>query len=1049
MLTLRRAATTETDVPVLDAVQQSVVDWRGTGVLRVLGAPGTGKSTVAVELVAAQVADGVRPDQCLLLASSRRSAARLRDQVTARVGGTSTEPLARTFPSFGFGVLRAAAALVGEPAPRLLSGPEQDVVLRELLAGHASGESVGPLWPERVRLALPTRAFRAELRDLLMRAVELGLDPDELGQLGALHGRDEWSAGAELLREYDEVTALLTPGAFDPAWILGAAASALAGDEDLADVVTSSLRLVVVDDAQEMTPAALRLLEVLRRVAPSAGVVLIGDPDSATQTFRGGDPTLLAREWVVLGDGPTMILPRSHRLPERLRAVSTAVAGHIGVLGDAGHRKAEACGEGGSVQVHLLRSASQEAGFIASRLRAAHLLDSVAWSDMAVIVRGQSRSAALRRALQSSGVPVSAAEAELPVRDEPAVRPMLTLLQVVTDLALGRTDEVPVEVALDVLVSPVGAADPVELRRLRRALRREELDAGGSRTSDELIAEVLLRPAVHERLGLEGRSVQRVGRMIRAGVQAFGDADSGGGWAPGVSAEGILWAMWDASRLAAQWRETALGGGAAGARADRDLDAVVAVLRSAATYGERLPGSSPEAFLQHVLGQDVPGDTLAARAPTGEAVSLLTPQSAAGREWPLVVVAGVQEGSWPDLRLRGSLLGSQDLVDVVRGRDGGHRAALAAVRHDETRLFHVAVSRATHSLLVTAVRSEDEQPSPYLDVVDPLPDDADRREASDWARPVTLPALVGALRRDVVSDDARRRGGAITGLARLARAGVPGADPASWWVLHGLSDERPRRGVDDIVRVGPSSIDGFSSCQLKWALTKAGGDGPMIGQRDIGTLIHEIAAEGDADAVTMRATLDERWPRLGLPAGWPTDLKRREAERMVDRLARFFDENSAAGWQRLAAEARMKVELGRVVLGGSVDRLDVGPDGAVRVIDYKTGSSKPRAADVARHGQLGAYQLAVVEGGFEEADVAHESSGAALLHIGKAAGKSTTMQVQEPLARDEDPQWAHKLVVETGELMGGATFVATPSDDVCRTCPVRSSCPAQPEGRAL
>jgi RecB family exonuclease len=145
----------------------------------------------------------------------------------------------------------------------------------------------------------------------------------------------------------------------------------------------------------------------------------------------------------------------------------------------------------------------------------------------------------------------------------------------------------------------------------------------------------------------------------------------------------------------------------------------------------------------------------------------------------------------------------------------------------------------------------------------------------------------------------------------------------------------------------------------------------------------------------------------------------------------------------------MRVELGRVVLSGSVDRLDVGPDGAVRVIDYKTGSSKPRSTDVPRHGQLGAYQLAVVEGGFEDVEVPQSSAGAALLHLGKAAGKSTTMQVQEPLDRDEDPDWARRLVVETGALMGGATFVATPSDDVCRTCPVRSSCPAQPEGRAL
>ena len=62
----------------------------------------------------------------------------------------------------------------------------------------------------------------------------------------------------------------------------------------------------------------------------------------------------------------------------------------------------------------------------------------------------------------------------------------------------------------------------------------------------------------------------------------------------------------------------------------------------------------------------------------------------------------------------------------------------------------------------------------------------------------------------------------------------------------------------------------------------------------------------------------------------------------------------------------MKVALGRVVLSGTADRLDVGPSGDVRVIDYKTGSSKPKASDVPRHGQLGAYQLAVVAGGFED-----------------------------------------------------------------------------------
>ena len=121
----------------------------------------------------------------------------------------------------------------------------------------------------------------------------------------------------------------------------------------------------------------------------------------------------------------------------------------------------------------------------------------------------------------------------------------------------------------------------------------------------------------------------------------------------------------------------------------------------------------------------------------------------------------------------------------------------------------------------------------------------------------------------------------------------------------------------------------------------------------------------------------------------------------------------------------------------------------MRVIDYKTGSSKPKKDDVPRHAQLGAYQLAVTSGAFGHLGVQPVSGGAALLHIGKAAGQGTTLQTQPSLSRDDDPEWAERLVRETGEAMAGATFTATPSDDICRTCPVRSACPAQPEGRAL
>ena len=80
-----------------------------------------------------------------MLTFGRRAAGELRDRLTARLARTVREPIARTFHSYAFGVLRMAAVADGLPAPRLLSGPEQDLVLRELVAGD-SGSGRSP-WP--------------------------------------------------------------------------------------------------------------------------------------------------------------------------------------------------------------------------------------------------------------------------------------------------------------------------------------------------------------------------------------------------------------------------------------------------------------------------------------------------------------------------------------------------------------------------------------------------------------------------------------------------------------------------------------------------------------------------------------------------------------------------------------------------------------------------------------------------------------------------------------------------------------------------------------
>jgi RecB family exonuclease len=167
---------------------------------------------------------------------------------------------------------------------------------------------------------------------------------------------------------------------------------------------------------------------------------------------------------------------------------------------------------------------------------------------------------------------------------------------------------------------------------------------------------------------------------------------------------------------------------------------------------------------------------------------------------------------------------------------------------------------------------------------------------------------------------------------------------------------------------------------------------------------------------------------------------------MVARLARYFEESAAGGWERIGAELDLRVELGRAVLKGRVDRLERDSSGRLRVVDLKTGSSKPSRGDLLRNAQLGAYQAAVEHGAF--ADHGTASAGAALLQVGKASGVRTTLQQQAPLSADDDPKWAELLVMDTAEGMAGSRFTAT-IGQACTFCSVRSSCPVQAEGRVI
>lgn len=1045
-----------------DAAQEAVVAHRG-GTLVVLGAPGTGKTSALVRHVQARVRhDGLGPDECLVLAPTRQAADRLRGAIGRGLGRTFTEPLARTPSSVAFAVLRLAAAGSDAPLPRLLSGAEQDVILRELLSGHAE-EGAGPAWPDHVRPALATAGFRGQLRDLLMRAVEHGLEPEDLARLGADHDRPEWAAAAQVLSEYDQVTALSDPGSYDPAWICTAAADVLEEDPELLETVRVQVRLVAVDDAHELTASADRLIRVL--LAPGTDVLLAGDADSTVLGFRGAQPGRfvdLARD-LAGAEGPTEVVLRTrHRGRSDIVEVAARVADRIGAVHGTAHRRpgvpgGEAAGQSrAAVTVEVARSKAQECAAVAHWLRRAHLIDGHPWRSMVVLARSGAQQQLVRRALSSGGVPVRLDRSGTALGQDPAVLPLLTAFDVVTSGDDTNTWGATPEQAVTLLTGAIGGVDPVHLRRLRRRARAVELASGGRRPADEVLAGRLTDPdllattpaEIHRDLA----PVLHVGQVLAAGRAAAGQG----------TAEDVLWALWSASGLAERWVAQVETGGALGARADRDLDAVLVLFGAAEAYVDRLPGRDARSFLEHVQSTDVASDTLVVGARSTEVVEVLTPHAAAGRQWSHVAVVGVQDGVWPDLRLRDTLLGAEALVAALCGQaiqgTEGLRAAQAQVRTDELRQFHVAVSRAEQQLLVTAVASTDEQPSSLLDLVDPHYRDQPPVEVPPA---LTLRGLVGQLRREAVTaqrgGDLPTRDRAIDVLLLLAAADVAGADPQRWWDLRDLSRDDPLTPAGP-VRVSPSRVQTYLDCPLKWFLTSRGAETGEATLADIGTLVHDVIAERpDADVTLLRAELDRRWSELGLRPGWVSEQQRTAALTMVERYAAYARAAEAEGRSLIGVELDLSVLVAPdegwpspdhppVELVGRVDRVEQDADGRLRIVDLKTGSTKPTKDELETHAQLGAYQVAVDEGAFDRLAPGAESGGAALLNLGVVEKRLD--QVQPALSDSDDPTWARSMLLQAGAGMAGSTFPAHDLGRRCRRCPARFSCPLQEEGRS-
>ncbi|MDQ6928215.1 MAG: PD-(D/E)XK nuclease family protein, partial [Actinomycetota bacterium] len=419
---------------------------------------------------------------------------------------------------------------------------------------------------------------------------------------------------------------------------------------------------------------------------------------------------------------------------------------------------------------------------------------------------------------------------------------------------------------------------------------------------------------------------------------------------------------------------------------DAALDAVVAFIDALQRRAARRPRERLAEFLSLTDGYPSGMRARRARPIDLSAVTVTSINSAAGREWHTVVIAGCLEGEFPRLRARAALFDR-------------HQTSLA----EERRVFDAACNRATGQVIGIVAAAPGVLPSRFVE---------------SWS--TSEPRLV----------------------APPSRAGAG----ASLTPTPGTMPTHP----DGHLRLSASRLSVYDDCPLRYAYEYVLGARSDAGvHAALGTLVHAVLAQfldpkdpGSADLSRERLlSIAER--------SWRDDIAPYRPQ--VEEIRRDYFSMLEAWWQVeggdsplrpdvIDVEREFEIEVGPHTLTGFIDRVDRADDGeGVRVVDYKTGRTKPNAAQVADNIQLASYHLGA-------------SRDPTLAAFG-APTQLRLLYLREMRAYEQEVTPDHAAATEERILATANRILDeefAPSVDAdCRNCSYHRLCPLQPEGRQV
>lgn len=997
-----------------DDVQAAVVAARES--VLVLGGPGTGKSA-CLRGASAEQASRLGPERVLGITHDRAAAQSWQAAAARSVAGVA--PRVTTVAALAAAVLAES----GEPQLRLLTAPEQEARVRDLLAGSVSTDAGagGVEWPVEWKAAIATRGFARQLRRAVSHVRRQAWDPEDLARAAAEQSDPAWEAVARFVGEYLQV--LDWEGAVD---YVEAVLRAVRLAESGRWLGTRAAALIV-DDAQDLAPLEVRLLRAV--MEPGGQLIAAADPDQSIWSFRGADPAAVSG---LARDSTVLVLPKAYRGSAQLRDARADLLGsrwYAGLPPEAAHphrTPAIAADTSGRLRLLEFDDPAAQSAHVAAILRAARA-EGMAWRDMVVLSASPGAGVPeLIRGLGRARIPVAVPADDLALAAQPAVATLLAASRL--SLAWGRRPLDP-ETVEHVLSSELGGLTAADLRGLRRWMRtgpdESPADAAG------LLADPALRGDLPRTMSHVADRIDSLAARIAAAARAERS---------GRPPAEILWELWDGP-WPRRLRERALQPGAAGIAADRDLDAVMRLFRLAQRAPERWGGTRGlSAFLAEVESQEIAAEPDLQQQSHRDSVAVMSVHRGKGRQWRLVVVTGVQEsvfGGSP------SAAGLFQLDRLTRHELLPTPAPPA--RGEERRLLAMALGRSTADVVLCAAGGGEDPPAGMVASLA----DGWRRVSGLPTSPQTPVELVARLRAAAAVPGSSA--GAARSVARLWRPRsavgplVPAADVRRW---PGVSDwtvaPAPLRSPATPLVLSASALEALVECPRRWFLAReVGATRPSGATTRFGLIVHAavaalIEAESEGREADPAALLAQLWDPVGYDADWQAAGERDEAAAALQRAIAWLASRGGVVESEVAVDVVVPV-IGQsgadgIRLRGSIDALEIGADGTAVVWDFKTKRTRFTKQQVADNVQLATYQVAV-------AHTRGASDGAGFVQLCLPAGARDPgpLTLQQPRADVADSVTRMAAALD---LVRGEVFPATPAA-ACRTCDFRASCPAQ------